>query len=266
MGRHRRNHLAGAGRIEIDRTQFRKLAFLARNLMKPIVSTILLLLTITTCLRAAEAPPREISTSGVAIVYVPPDEVRLWFGVRTQQASLDGARNANDDSAKKLVAALRGVGIDSKDLQADSMNVDLVYKEVNDVTVVGYKVSRGYSVRLRDPKKLETVIETALKNGANQMASLDYRSTQIRKHRDEARRRALRAAHEKATDLANELNCKVGSPRDISEYHESGYSFGNNVAEGPPADEVRESAMPLGQIEIRARVYAKFDLVPATPK
>ena len=222
---------------------------------------ILILAAAGSSVGAAEPTPREISTSGVAILYVAPDEVRLWFGIRTQQNSLDGARKDNDDRAKKLVGALRGAGVDAKDLQANNMDVDLVYKEVNDINVVGYKVSRGYSVRLRDPKKLETVIETALKNGANQMASLEYRSTQIRKHRDEARRRALRAAHEKAADLAKELDCKVGSPRDISEYQESAYGFGNNVTEGPPADEVQETAMPLGQIEIRARVYAKFDLV-----
>jgi uncharacterized protein len=226
----------------------------------------LALLTLVDLLQAAEPGARDISTTGTAVIYVTPDEVQLSFGVRTQSQLLDNARAMNDGQAKKLVAALRGMGIDEKDLQTSDLRVEVLYRERDQTEVSGYAVNRSYAVRLRDPKKLEGVVDAALKNGANQFSGLDYRSTHLRKHRDEARRRALRAAREKAADLAKELECTLGSPREINEDSPRyGYSLGNNVKtseDGQPDEDGTATLMPLGQITIQASVSARFDLVP----
>jgi uncharacterized protein YggE len=87
---------------------------------------------------------------------------------------------------------------------------------------------------------------------------------------------AIKAAKEKAVDLAAQLDAKVGKPRTIAEGYGGGYSyrgwygyfggnsFGNaqNVAQAAPGGGSDDSGdtMRLGQIEVHASVSVTFDL------
>ena len=53
------------------------------------------------------------------------------------------------------------------------------------------------------------------------MQAVRLRTSQLRKYRDEARAKAIRAAKEKAVALAGELGVKIGRPHSISE----GYQY-----------------------------------------
>jgi hypothetical protein len=59
---------------------------------------------------ADENKDRTITTSGEAVVYVKPDEVVFQFGVETRDQSLDKAESLNDETAAKLVAAVKKLG------------------------------------------------------------------------------------------------------------------------------------------------------------
>jgi len=74
-----------------------------------------------------------------------------------------------------------------------------------------------YAVTLKDTSLFERLVTTALKSGANRLIGFEYRTTDLRKHRDEARRMAIRAAKEKAELLAGELGTRVGKPQTIGE-------------------------------------------------
>jgi uncharacterized protein YggE len=226
--------------------------------------------------RADETQSRTVATSGEAVVYVQPDEVIFNFGIDTRNANLDEAVASNDKAAAKLLAAVKKLGIKEKDVQTDNLNVSIVYRNHNDLTIDGYNVQRGYCVKLKDVTKFQTLVETVLKNGANRIGSFDFRTTELRKHRDRARAMATAAAKEKASALAGELGCRIGSPRTINETSSywgywgdnNRYAYGNamqNVHQQSPAggqpDE--EGQLPLGQISIRANVSVTFDLVVA---
>ena len=82
---------------------------------------------------------------------------------------------------------------------------------------------------------------------------------------------AIKAAKEKAHDLAAELDCDLGKPRTIGEmawgYWGPGYGGGNrwmsqNSVQYAPGSGEGGETMPLGQIGIKATVSVTFDLAP----
>lgn len=223
-------------------------------------------------LAANDVPPRSISTTGESVIYVTPDEVQVNFGIETFDADLDRAKALNDDRGGRLVAAVKGLGIDSKYIQTDNLEIEMQYRSNRAWEgIAGYFARRAYSVKLKDAKQFEKLIDVGLKNGANQLLGFNFRTTQLRKYRDQARKMAIKAAKEKAIDLATELDCGVGKPRTINEGYAG--SFGNyawrynnqmvqnTVQEVPaPAAGDQDETLPLGQIGIRAQVSVTFDL------
>jgi uncharacterized protein len=244
---------------------------------KAILATIVMLaVTITPFAKGAEPAEKQrtISTNGEAVVYVMPDEVVINFGVRTTDPNLDKARAENDAKGASFVKAMKEVGIEEKYIQTDAMSVNVVYRQGNEMQVDGYRTTRSYAIRLKDVKKFEKVVDAGLKNGANVFDGFDYQSTELRKYRDQARSMAVKAAKEKATALAKELDCAVGAPVTISEssgnyYYASGRSRGyNGYANAQNSVQFVEGnapngdVMPLGQISISASVSVIFDLIP----
>lgn len=224
-------------------------------------------------LAADSTPPRTISTTGEAVVNVVPDEVVIGLGVETFAPRLEDAKKANDERAAKLVGVIKVAGVEEKHVQTATLQLEIRYRSNRPSEGIdGYYARRSYSVTLKEPKKLEALLDSALTSGANQILGIDYRTAQLRTHRDRARQMAIKAAKEKAVALAAELDCAVGAPRTISEGH-AGYAWGghwgrmnamvqNVIQDGGGAAAGGAEATPFGQIGINAQVSVTFDLSP----
>ena len=225
---------------------------------------------------------RTINVNGEAVIYVVPDEAIVRLGIETFDPSLSRAKSANDERGRELVTAVRSAGVEEKNVQADHAEVEIVYpRDGVAAGVAGYRIRRAYAITLKDPRRLDDLITAALKNGANHLAGYELRTTELRKHRDEARKRAIQAAKEKAEALARELNCDLGAPRSIGEGYYGWFgtrgSWGGwqggpsqmtqnvSVSEGGDSGEGNTLA-PLGQIGVRAQVGVTFDLVPSAAR
>lgn len=244
--------------------------------MRTAITSLFFALIASTCALAQETPPRTITTSGEALVYVEPDEVVVSLGVETADAGLSKAVADNDELSARLLKAIRDLGVNEANIQAEDLTVEIRYVTGWKPVVEGYIARRAYMVKLVRAKKLEKLVETALKNGCNRLMGFEYRTTELRKHRDQARKMSIRAAREKAVALAGELQCTVGAPRTINEqqgywgYYSSRWGGGHNwmsqnvaqVAPGGP-DGGESDTMPVGRIAVRAQVSVTFDLTPA---
>ncbi len=234
-----------------------------------------LLLALSCAASAAEAPPRTVSVSGSASVKVAPDQVLLTIGVETVAPGLAFAKSENDARVKKVLAALRSAGAEEKSLQTDHVSVEprYEYDGKNGQRLVGYAVRRSAVATLKDVKKFEGLLSAALEAGANHVHGVDFQTTKLREHRDEARRLAIKAAREKAELLAGELGQKLGRPTAISEGNSRWWmpygSWGGrgammaqnavqNAGGGGPSSE--DSTVALGQISVDADVSVTFEL------
>lgn len=206
-----------------------------------------------------------VSTSGKAEVRVVPDLADLWFDVEVRHADLAQARKLQAQRAEKVVQALRAAGVAEADLQTSQVTISPSYIEDRQETanIQFYSVSQTVTCTVQDLKKVPDITAQVLEAGATGSRPAQLRSSEFRKHRDEARLRAVRVAKEKATALATELGAKVGKPHKIAEGAENWWDPLSNVqsvSRGGEGEGEFTSAFAPGTISITASVSVSFVL------
>jgi uncharacterized protein YggE len=113
--------------------------------------------------------------------------------------------------------------------------------------------------------RIESLLSDVIKAGVNRLGGIEFRTTQLRKYKDQARQRAIKAAQEKAIALTKEIGQTIGKAYLINEEEAEGGSRSNNFllnssgsATGDYSDE--EGTIAIGQIPITARVTVRFEL------
>lgn len=219
---------------------------------------------------AAEAG--SITVSGEAEVRIMPDEVILRLGVETSDKNLSTAKRQNDQIIAKVQAVAKQFNIPAEHVQTDYLNIEPRYNDgYMQREFVGYFVHKTVAITLRDLTKFEDVLSALLESGVNYVHGIEFRTTDLRTYRDEARELALEAAREKATAMAAALDQKIGEPRSIQEEANnwwSGYGSGwwgrwggmtQNVIQEVGGDYASfDSSLAPGQISVTARVAVSF--------
>lgn len=219
------------------------------------------LLAIASCVHAQE--PRDIpliTVSGTAKIQVTPDSAELEFGVESRATSLADAQANNEQRTKAILEALKKAGVETKDVKSDEIQVEPYYgQDDSKAKPVYFSVSRNINVRLRDISKFETSLTAALKAGATHVRKAEKQSTELRRHKDQARILAARAAQEKAELLAKELGVAVGKPFSIREATTDYYSNARNVSQNNVSSSPTDmTGLSAGMIEISTSVEVSF--------
>jgi uncharacterized protein YggE len=216
-----------------------------------------------------------ISVSGEAELRVVPDEVLLSLGVESFDKVLKTAKAQNDAAIKRAIDVARGQGVQPEHIQTDYIGIEPKY-ERGDITraLLGYEVRKTILIRLKDIRKFEDLLTGALEAGVTHVHGIEFRTTDLRKHRDAARVLAIKAAQEKAALLARESGRSLGKVQSIGEsnygYFSSYGSWWGSRYNGGMAQNVMQNVggMPLesdstlapGQISIRVSVHASYAL------
>ena len=215
-----------------------------------------------------------ITTTGDAEVKVAPDQVIFVLGVETWDKDIKVAKKQNDDRIRRIMAVTKDYAIEPQFVQTDQISVDPRYRNgtYNDADFIGYFVSKTIVITLKDVSKFEDVYTGVLSAGANHVQGIQFRTTELRKYRDQARALAIQAAQEKAAALAGAMGQKIGKPQSIQE-NSSGWSSSysarwggamtQNVIQNAGGDGStfnEEGTFAPGQISISARVSVTFEL------
>jgi uncharacterized protein YggE len=215
--------------------------------------------------------PNLITVTGEAEVKVVPDEVVLRLGVQTGDRDLALAKKMNDERVARALGVARRHVTDAKLIQTDFISIEPRYRGSSEIVndLIGYVVRKSIVVTLKDTSKFEELLSAMLDAGVNYVHGVDFRTTELRKHRDQARALAIRAAQEKAAALASAVGRKAGKARSISEGSFglwSGYGswWGGGYSRGMSQTVVQNAGggggVALGQITIRGSVSATFTL------
>lgn len=220
--------------------------------------------------------PRVVTATGDAEVRVPPDEVVITLGVQTEDQKLDVAKSQNDGLVRQVLQRLQGFGIAADHIQTEYIGISPLYDYPSYALprLKGYTVQKTIVVTLRDLAKFEDLLSGVLEAGANYVHNVEFRTTELRKYRDQARALAIQAAREKATALAGELEQGLGEPVTITEeqslWHSwYGYGWGgrwneamaqNVVVETGSSSLAAGATVAPGQITVNARVSVTFAL------
>lgn len=229
----------------------------------------------------ADPPHRQITVTGEAEVRVVPDQVILTLGVESNQKTLRAARQHNEAAVRALLAMIESAGIPRRDVQTDHISLEPRYESqrYEQRTLVGFTLRRNIVITLRDVARFDNLIGDAVGAGVNQVHGIQFRTSELRKHRDQARALAIQAAREKASAMAGGLGMQLGRPSSIVENH-SGWSssYGawwggsrysqmtQNVMQQAPQEGGNSptgDTIAPGTIAVSARVTVVFDLVDA---
>jgi uncharacterized protein len=231
-------------------------------------------LALTSAFSQTPAQPPMISVSGSAEVKVAPDEIYLRVGVETRDENLENAKKENDERVSKSLAFLKASDVKARDVQTDFISVEPIYG--NDVLrpkPLTYVVRKSIELKLTKIESFEGLLTGLLTNGVNNVHGIEFRTSQLRKHRDAARAMAIRAAKEKADALASELGVKCGKVYNINANDGGGYwnssvsywggRFGggmnqNAVQNMGGSSETGEDTLSIGQISVSAAVNVSF--------
>ena len=225
----------------------------------------------------ATGPLRTIKVSGNAQVMVVPDEVILTLGVESWNVKLISAKTNNDQIVQNVIGVTKQFNIPAQYVQTDYLNIQPSFDNFEQHALTGYYVRRNVVITLKDLTQFEDLLSATLEAGVNYVHGIDFRTSELRKYRDQARDLALQAAKEKAQAMAAKLGQTIGDPLTVEESniywyspYSSYWSYGGggmsqNVVQNAPntaSGDLSQSdeAMAPGEIAVGATVNVEFVL------
>ncbi len=210
-----------------------------------------------------QPPLRLINVTGTGEVKVKPNEAVINLGVESRSKSLDEARKQTDEKVRDVIKVLKSNGIDEKEIQTTYLNLHPDYErnhQTGQVTQTSYIASKGMTVVVKDLKKLEDLMIALGKTGLNRLDGIQFRTSELEKHRAAARKLAVAAAREKANALTTDLGVKTGMVQTINEVN---FSSGPrpmmyNTKMDMAMAESGGSSIEPGQITISETVEVSF--------
>lgn len=219
------------------------------------------------------AADRTIQVNGEAEVLVTPDKASIRAGIEYWDKNLAVARKSTDEALKKAIALAEEFKIAKESIQVEWINVELERRGWNEKpahALEGYYVRRNVNFTLKNLDRFDDFLGRLLETGVNQIHGVDFQTSDLRKHRDAARELAMKAAQEKARDMAKAIGQKIGRANQINETQDIWSSFyggyrgraGSQMMQNVSVDRLGpdSSASAVGKISVKATVSAVFQL------
>ncbi|QYK43159.1 MAG: SIMPL domain-containing protein [Paracoccaceae bacterium] len=204
----------------------------------------------------------QITVTGEGQVEAAPDLATLTLGVTTEGVTAAEALSANSAALATVIANLRAAGIEGRDIQTSGLSLNPVWSNYSGdrpQRIDRYQAVNGVTVRVRALDGLGTVLDAAVKDGANTLNGLAFGMAEPGPLMDEARNRAVADARRRAELLAAAAGVRLGRVLTIGEG-----GGGGMPAPMFRADAALASPVPVeqGEVAIRASVTVVWELLP----
>jgi uncharacterized protein YggE len=233
--------------------------------MWPVRSTAICVLVVLLLVPAANAqlPVRTISVTGEASITAANDTARLGFGVEARGATRAAAVRKSSAKLRRVLAALRGLGVADRDLRTRGVRVTR-RRDRRGRKLPGYIARGGVNAVVRDVTQIGAVIDAVIVAGA---ASVDGPSFFIDDPQALLRRAlvaAFRDARSKAAALTAEAGLTLGQTISIRESTfvpaELDFDSGGGGGGGGGEDQGRRLApTEPGRTQVFGTVYVVFE-------
>ena len=200
---------------------------------------------------------RTITVTGSGQALLAPDIAYVTIGVHTENKNAAEAVSANNTQAQAVTDALKGAGVAAKDIRTTNFSIypQQQYDDKGQLQGITYVVDNSVYVTVHDLTKVGSLLDTAVKAGANSISGIQFDVADKTKALSDARKAAVANATEIATELAGAANVTLGPVQSISVY-------GSNPTPvyDTRAMAVEASAVPVspGQLNITVDVQIVF--------
>lgn len=158
----------------------------------------------------AEAPQRSITVSGEATVTAKPDIATVNISVETSSPNAKAAARENANTMSAVRSAVIAAGADAAGIETNNYNLypEQVYKD-GEPKIKGYKCDNSMKVTVRNLSLTGSVMDAAVKAGANRIDSVDFRVSNPESFKNQALRQATADAYQKAKVIAAALGRNI---------------------------------------------------------
>ncbi len=224
---------------------------------------LLAMLALMVLVPTVQAAPSEqiISVQGAARRQVEPDLAYVTVGVQTEAASVEEARNANQEVMSRIADALKAEEIASNKIQTSRLQITPAYSDAKNGkrTLTGYVMQNTVIVELSDMDKLGTIIDAMLNAGANQLQGVRFTVKDEAALQDELLREAVKDGRHRAEIVADAggrslgalVSASVAGGNDISSMETAQYRVMGKMA---------NTAVYSGAMQVSVDVQMSFAL------
>jgi uncharacterized protein len=208
--------------------------------------------------------PHTISVTGSGVAYGKPDIATMQIGVQSRNA--DPAQAVDDATAKMnaIMTALKGLGIDEKDIQTTNFSVS-AQQDVDPDTgkpkdTFTYQVDNTVTVTVRDLSKVGEALGKAVGAGANNIYGVSFTVSDQSALEAEARDKAMADAKARAEQLAKAAGVTLDVPMSINEYSSGPIPYTADYKAAPALGVGGGGPVPVstGQIQVNLQVNVTY--------
>ena len=237
--------------------------------------------------------PNTISVNGTGEIFAVPDIATFTFSVTDTEKTVSLAESNAAEKTNAIIAALKGMGIDEKDIKTENYSSYPKYDYTRTLcpqmesnqssgsgsvgsaqaiiayppcingkqVLTGYEVDETISVKVRKTSDAGTVLSKVGDLGATNISGLSFVLDNPDLAQAQARDKAIADAKAKAEVLANSLGVRLGK---ITSFSESGgypiYYAMDSMAKGAVMNTPATPDLPTGQNKITSNVSITYEI------
>jgi uncharacterized protein YggE len=204
---------------------------------------------------------RWISVGAEGEATIAPDLAVVSFAVTAMQKELGPTRDDVNARASAVLARLRELGVADPDLNAPDVGIQPEYDYRKGQRLIGYRVTRQMTAKVRDLARLGDVLDGIVAAGANEVhgAQMTAADPSAAEHR--ALEAAVAAARAKAAVVAAAAGVKLGSVSRVEEEGGAAAPFPKFRAMGAMAESADVATeVSAGDLTVMRRVRVWFGI------
>jgi len=210
---------------------------------------------------AGTAENRYITVTGVGTVSVVPDAIRFNATVSTIGSTNAAALSGASKSAAAVRAALKTVGIATKDIRSANISVYPEYNWTQETgtKITGYRASQSFDVLVRTASKAGGIIEAVVNAGGDSVQLGGVMPTTLNPSAatEDARAAAVANAKSKASSYARLLGTSIGKVLSLEEQSSPVYSTPFPTAKAGAAD-ATALEIDLGEQDVTVTITVRW--------
>ena len=160
-----------------------------------------------------------LDVSAIGEVTRVPDIAIISAGVQTLQPTATAAIEENAARMERVRAALKRAGIEDRDIQTSSINLnpEYQYDQNRPPRLTGYRATNTVNVKFRDLKRTGAILDALVAEGSNQINGPNLTIDKPESALDEARTKAIANGRARADLYARALGMRVVRLISVSE-------------------------------------------------
>lgn len=207
---------------------------------------------------------RTISVNGTGQAFGTPDVAYVQLGVTNVDADAATAVSQNSNAMATVIAAVKALGVEAKDIQTVVYNMyveQVVDKDGIPTGASRLHVDNEIRVTLHDPSKTGELIGQAFTAGANTVSSISFAVLDTATMQTQARNAAMEQAKARAQQLAEGFGAKLGALRQVNEYSSMPSPVSDvKAAYSVPLAGAVSAPVETGQFVVTVDIQVVFDI------